>query len=105
MKLNQILLIMLLFAIVGAAQAESRNEANSERLYSATYSAAVYGSTNYTAVDGITLVSQGRSSDVPEPGGWSMLLVGLGLVIFQVRRRSKRNKSWDESKDADVEFK
>lgn len=36
-----------------------------------------------------------RMSHVPEPEGWAMMVLGVGFVIFQVRRRRRARESWD----------
>jgi len=36
-----------------------------------------------------------RMSHVPEPEGWAMMLMGVGFVVYQVRRRKRARESWD----------
>jgi len=36
-----------------------------------------------------------RVSDVPEPEGWAMMLMGAGLIVYQIRRRKRARESWD----------
>jgi hypothetical protein len=36
-----------------------------------------------------------RDSSVPEPEGWTMMLLGAGLVAYQVRRRKHARAKWD----------
>lgn len=37
----------------------------------------------------------GRVSHVPEPEGWAMMLLGVGFVFYQVRRRKRARRAWD----------
>ncbi|MEC5218878.1 hypothetical protein RCH09_003853 [Actimicrobium sp. GrIS 1.19] len=35
-----------------------------------------------------------KMSHVPEPEGWAMLVLGVGFVVYQVRRRKRSRDSW-----------
>lgn len=55
------------------------------------------GQARHTAVphhlDGVDLTNSGPVQVVPEPDTWAMLLAGISLVGWQVRRRRKNDQA------------
>jgi len=37
-------------------------------------------------------------SHVPEPKGWTLYLLGCGFLVYQLRRRRKKQDAWDLNK-------
>jgi hypothetical protein len=44
---------------------------------------------DYVVMDGVVF------SSVPEPEGWAMYLLGLGCVVYQIKRRRNKSAAWN----------
>jgi len=97
-------------SVAGASEIDSpshgvnneNNERFSQQSRDVEYRKAVFGSAENFALKATKAALEGdlrseRISHVPEPEGWTMLVLGLGFVLYQIRRRRKKNAAWDIS--------
>lgn len=98
MKSILVIFLLLLTTVNGYARTSPDYPAMQNAGLNSGYSAVVYGAGGRSA-DLATdkkpaALNSIVRSEVPEPHGWSMLILGLGLVVIQSMRRRKKQASW-----------
>ncbi len=101
MKNFRVLMVVLSLVLSAGAHANAADEARSATAAAgktailANVDKPVAKEFSFYKADVATYGALNRASPVPEPDGWAMMLMGLGFVIYQVRRRKQSRKSWD----------
>lgn len=50
---------------------------------------------NFTKISAFAFADGAETSHRPEPEAWSMMILGAGFLVYQVRRRKRARAAWD----------
>lgn len=104
MNLLKKYVFLVLICLSGIAQSSEIDDLSVQTVsrgdVNAGYQMVVYGRADFTVPTAlkngsVAEIHVDRISHVPEPEGWTMLMMGLGFVVYQIRRRRKKDASWD----------